>query len=327
MRDTILVLTNSEDGDHTDSVIAGILKRGKKVFRFDSDKFSTGETKVIVRAENEISFALASPEGSIESKDIGCVWYRRPNHFIFDIQDQVQKRYAEAETKAFLEGLWRLTDAFWVNHPAALESARDKVLQFRLALGLGLKVPKTIITNDPTIAREFVGSRLNNSVFKAIRNEFLDYGDRGFNIPTTLLGEAHLAKMELVKKLPSLFQECVERQYEVRVTMVGGDIFPVRIKPKKDAPWNVDWRHPNLAGKVDYDVYDLPPTLVSACKEIKRRLDLRFCVLDFARDLKGDYIFFEVNPNGQWYWLEKETGLPISDAISNLLVSGIASSQ
>lgn len=325
MRGIILVLTNSEDGDHTNTVVDGILENGYKVFRFDSDKFSTGEVSVTLKAKDELSFAITSLNDSVSSEEISGAWYRRPNHFTFKIKDDVQRRYAEAEAKFFLEGLWRTLRAFWVNDPLSLERARNKIFQLSLAKELGLQIPETIITNNPAIARKFVEKRLGKTIFKAIHNELLDYGDGGLNVPTTLLGEEHLDKLELIRNLPAVFQECVEKQYEVRVTLVGEEVFAVKIKPSKDASFNVDWRHPHLMGKVEYSVYDLPPFLVSLCKEMKRRLSLEFCIFDFARDFEGNYIFFEINPNGQWYWLEKETGLPISRNISKLLVSGISS--
>lgn len=328
MRDTILILSNSEDGAHTDSVISELERWGGKYFRFDSDLFSTGDVDIVFKGGREIGFTISSPRGSIKSENIGCVWYRRPNHLTLRISDPVQKHYAEHEFKSLMEGLWRFLgeDVFWVNNPTSLEDARHKILHFRLAKEFGLPMPQTIITNNPQQASDFVSKNLGNSVFKAISHELLDYEGAGRNIPTTLMREEHLSKLGLVRNLPALFQEVVRRQYEVRATFVGDEVFAAKIVPK-DPSCNIDWRHPHLHGNVDYSAYRLPDNLLLKCRGIMSALDLRYCVFDFARDAEGEYIFFEINANGQWYWLEKEAGLPISRSIAQLLISGLKKVQ
>lgn len=39
------------------------------------------------------------------------------------------------------------------------------------------------------------------------------------------------------------------------------------------------------------------------------------------------YVFIEINPNGQYLWVEQATGLPISDAICDLLINGTLINQ
>ncbi|MBI5306608.1 hypothetical protein HZB04_03430 [Candidatus Wolfebacteria bacterium] len=152
---------------------------------------------------------------TLDSRNIKNVWYRRPNHFNLQIQDPVQCRYAEAEMQNFLNGLWATIapDVFWLSNPRNLEQARKKLFQLKLARELGFLIPETIITNDPNRVREFFKIHNSKIVFKILYHEFLNYGDRAFNIQTTLIIEKHLEKFELVRKMPSLFQKLIEKEY------------------------------------------------------------------------------------------------------------------
>ncbi|MNZ28723.1 hypothetical protein D3C78_459550 [compost metagenome] len=46
-----------------------------------------------------------------------------------------------------------------------------------------------------------------------------------------------------------------------------------------------------------------------------RRLNLRYGAIDFVCDPQGNLWFLEINPNGQWAWIENLTGYPIAEAI------------
>jgi hypothetical protein len=51
-------------------------------------------------------------------------------------------------------------------------------------------------------------------------------------------------------------------------------------------------------------------------------LELTFGALDFAVDAAGSWWFYEINPNGQWLWIERQTGLPIAASLAELLEGG-----
>jgi len=46
VRDTILILTNTEDDLHVKPVIEKLLSAGQKVFRFDVDLMTAGKTHI-----------------------------------------------------------------------------------------------------------------------------------------------------------------------------------------------------------------------------------------------------------------------------------------
>jgi len=104
------------------------------------------------------------------------------------------------------------------------------------------------------------------------------------------------------------FQDYIEKDYDLRITFVGEQMFPVRI----DSQDKVDWRRPE--NTVSYGLVDVPSDVVSKCKSMMSFFDLRFGCFDFVvKD--NEHIFLEVNANGQWAWLENELAINISGAI------------
>lgn len=322
MNDAILVLTNSKDGQHTDVVISKLQRRSQRVFRFDADIFANGELQLNFCSDRDrFGFKIIGADDTLSSKEIKSVWYRRPNSLHLKIKDPVQSRYAEEEIVNLLEGLWvSMPDVFWLNNPVYLTRARKKIYQLFLAKEAGFITPKTIITNDPEKVRRFYRECGGKVVFKAIQGELLDYGEKSFSIPTTLITDKHLKGIDLVKHTPALFQEFIEKAYELRITVVGDKIFPVKIEPLTDISHAVDWRYPELMDKLSYSRTVLPENISTFCFLLLQQLRLSFGAFDFAVGKNGEVYFLEINPNGQWYWLEDRTGLLISDAIADMLV-------
>jgi glutathione synthase/RimK-type ligase-like ATP-grasp enzyme len=326
MRDAILVLTNSEDGEHSQSVISKLLENGERVFRFDSDRFSAGETTIAFSPDSDESLTIDDGRRSLQRRDVKSIWYRRPNRFNLSIHDSVQREYAEKELRFFLDGAWSLFErdehVYFLSKPSSIEKARRKLLQLELAKHYGVRIPRTVITNNPQEVLAFNDSCPSGIVFKAINHECLDYGETSYNIPTTLMTAEHLKRIDLIKKAPGIFQELIPKECELRVTVVGKRIFPVKIDSQKNPLTIVDWRNPLCIDKLSYTMTTLDRKTETFCHEMLLMLDLQFGAFDFIVDTKGDIYFLEVNPNGQWYWLENMAGALISDAIVDILTNG-----
>ena len=63
----------------------------------------------------------------------------------------------------------------------------------------------------------------------------------------------------------------------------------------------------------------LPPEIETALKTMLTQYGLRFGAFDMIVTPDGEYVFLELNPNGQWLWIETITGAPMSRAIADLL--------
>ena len=119
---------------------------------------------------------------------------------------------------------------------------------------------------------------------------------------------------------PVTFQEKVEKVSDIRVTVVGDDVFAAEILSQGRESSKVDWRatdDPNL----EHRVHELPSALVSRCRRLVSHLGLNFGALDLALKPDGTYVFFEINPNGEWLWLEDQLGFPLSERIATWLTA------
>jgi hypothetical protein len=101
--------------------------------------------------------------------------------------------------------------------------------------------------------------------------------------------------------------------------VIGDECFPVAIEPASPEA-AVDFRRAQVFD-LRHRAVQLPASLRDACVDLVRHLGLRFGAIDLVETYSGDYVFLEVNPNGQWLWLEWMTGLPLTAAIADLLGS------
>lgn len=85
-----------------------------------------------------------------------------------------------------------------------------------------------------------------------------------------------------------------------------------------DCDNKIDWRKDYSSHR--YTVIDCPLTIKNLCYKMLEDLELKFGAFDFIVDEEDNWVFLEVNPNGQWQWLEEKLNLNISEKIVEYLV-------
>lgn len=258
--------------------------------------------------------SLCLPEREVNFADIGCAYYRRPT--VFDLpagmSEQV-RRWAAGEARMGLGGVLSALPR-WLNHPAAIAAAEYKPVQLAHAAACGLVVPDTIVTNDPAQAAKFI-AHVGRAVYKPLTPAGITEADRQRVVFTTPVAAGDVD--ESVRLTANLFQEWINKRYEVRLTVVDDTFLAARIDTGSEAA-AVDWR-------ADYDTLtytplpDVPAAVRAGVSALMRRLRLRFGAFDFIVTPDDRWIFLEINPNGQWAWIEDATGLPIAASIADAL--------
>jgi hypothetical protein len=142
-------------------------------------------------------------------------------------------------------------------------------------------------------------------------------GDERRFVYTTVVGAADLDD-DAIRTTAHQFQEWVDKAYEVRLTVVDDRLFAARLTGRS-ADALVDWRSDYDA--VEYAVVEVPEPVRRGVAALLAGLDLRFAAMDFAVRPDGRWVFLDLNPNGQWGWIEHETGLPICAALADALSS------
>ena len=124
-----------------------------------------------------------------------------------------------------------------------------------------------------------------------------------------------------LRRGPVIFQAYVPKRLELRVTVVGSAVFAAEIHSQHTRRTRHDWRR--------YDHYQtplgrhaLPDDVAGRCRRLVAELGLCYGAIDLILTPDGRYVFLEINPNGQYLWIEEATGLPISDALCDLLMAG-----
>ncbi|WP_282687051.1 MULTISPECIES: ATP-grasp ribosomal peptide maturase [unclassified Streptomyces] len=318
MTDKRPVLVATEADDLTaDMVISELNRRNVPVARFNPADI--GEALTISARFGScpapVTGRLRTPSRNVKLAEVRSVYWRRPVWPAFDHLEPDDARFAAAQTRYGLGGtLYALDGPLWVNHPLRNAAADYKPAQLAIAQRLGLTVPSTLVTNDPEEARSFVDDH-EQVIFKTLR--WTPYRRDG--VPVTGWADPVAASEidERVAVTPHLFQAVVNKVADLRVLVVGREVFAVRIESGM-----LDWRKDYSA--LSYRVVNLPARVEDALLAYLDHFGLASGSFDFAVDETGDLWWLELNPNGQWGWLEESTGLAMSAAFAELLTQGVA---
>ncbi len=111
------------------------------------------------------------------------------------------------------------------------------------------------------------------------------------------------------------FQEWIDKAYEVRLTVVGDELFAAEIHAGSEAS-RVDFR--TDYDSLTYRVCDVPEGVTDGVRSLMAVFGLRYAALDFLVDNDGVWFFVDLNPNGQFGFVP-DLRDPIATALANLL--------
>lgn len=315
----ILIITNQQDIT-SDMVILRLQERGDSYLRINTEDFPTRLGLSWSLAGDRWQAEFSSRQRLVDLHTISAVWYRRPlkSKPTNSIESSAARMFAQQESDALLQNIWLTLDCLWVSSPMAIRKAEHKLYQLRLASSMGFEVPRSLVTTDPIRAREFC-RQVQDVIAKPIDRGYVDdpSGDDVL-IYTNRLRSDDLVRLNAVRFSPTFFQACIPRRCDLRVTVVGRRVFATEIHLPKDATDEVDWRRQEI-DRLQHVAHSLPPLLEHRILSFVRQLGLQFAALDFIVTPDDRYVFLEINPNGQWAWIEQLIGTPISSAIVDLL--------
>lgn len=284
--------------------------------RFDVADFPR---RVTINAElkDEIGWRgwVETEDGRISLDQVKSIYYRRPTSFIFP--DDVlgsDLAFAAAEARRGFGGLLFSLPTRWVNHPASVADAEFKPAQLYAAASCGLTTPRTLLTSDPDQARIFCQTVEQGIVYKPLSAANIVTDDEVHQVFTSRISAADFDDVDLSLTM-NLFQEWIPKRYDARVTVIGQRFFGVAIHAASSDAY-IDWR-------TDYDSLsdepiDLPMRVCNGIAAYMKHFELLYGAFDFAVT-DAHWYFLECNANGQFGWLEAETGLSITAAMADLL--------
>jgi hypothetical protein len=268
---------------------------------------------------------LIADDRTIDLDEVTSVWVWRPTRTprVPAHDDATRlKDYAVRESATVLGGLWQSMAARWTPAtPAMIARAEDRLLQLTVARRAGFAVPESLVTSSiddairflETIGRPVVTKAPTDAIARHFTTELLAF--------TTPLKACDLASIDTVRHAPVLLQERIDKRAELRVTVVGDRILAAAIDSQVTHHTKDDWRRYELA-HTPHRPCDLPPQVADRCLRVARELGLRYGAIDLILTPGGEYVFLEINPNGQFGWIEDRTGLPIAAALCDELERG-----
>jgi ATP-grasp ribosomal peptide maturase len=308
---SVLVATEANDVT-ADMVIAHLNQRGVPVARFNPADFGTDLTVSARFGVGSLPVAgqIRTASRIVGLERVGAVYWRRPVWPAFEHLQGADARFAAAQVRYGLGGtLYGLQGCLWLNHPLRNAAADYKPAQLALAHRMGLTVPPTLVTNNLDEARRFIREH-RQVIHKTLR--WTPYERDGVGLTSWAESVRADELDDTVHITPHLFQARVDKIADVRVLIVGRRTFAVRI--------DSDWRRDYTA--LTYSVVDLPNRLERSLLAYLDHFGLASGSFDLAVDRDGEFHWLELNPNGQWGWLEEKTGLEMAAAFADLLVQG-----
>jgi glutathione synthase/RimK-type ligase-like ATP-grasp enzyme len=306
----ILVISHHRD-EHAQAVMVELSRHGAATQMLDLARFPL-QLGLAMRYDGAggTRFMFGCDQTGLDLDDCGVIWWRRPQSPSVEgaVGRQAYQHFALSESHEALHGLWQASDAFWINEPARDAVANRKAYQLKLAGALGLEVPRTLISNCPQAVREFVHELgVGRVIYKAFSATEQDWRE------TRLLREEELDKLENVRYAPVIFQSYIEADVDLRITVVGDEVFPAAIH-SQDTSYKVDFRMDIGAARIEPAV--LPAEVKAKLLQLMRQLGLVYGAIDMRRRPDGSHVFLEVNPAGQWLFIERATGQRITQALA-----------
>jgi hypothetical protein len=317
MPSTVLVITNDHDS-HANAVIAELQKRRVPVFRFQPEDFPHACSISIAIRDGRIEGEIQTAYHRVAFDEICAAWFRRSRNEFAEPPNLTSERldnYIKAQSTATVIALCESLRTMWVGDPKRLRRAEIKALQLAEAAKAGLTTPHTLISNDPTRAAAFVdglGDTTECAIKPLIAVGVTD--EHGYRLPfTTTLPVGH--PLDSVALAPNMFQPYIEKAFELRCVVIGDRLFCASINSQADDITRKDWR----AGQREHAIFALPEHVAAAIRRLMASFGLNFASIDMIVTPEGEFVFLELNPNGQWLWLENELGLPLVATMADLL--------
>jgi len=324
----ILLIAGLSERYYYDSLLAPCVEAGLSIYVFDPSMVpnqatiqvildATGAARGFIDVFKYVGQELVAT--SLQIHEIEVAWYLRENSDDTDeVDTSLHVRFAKNEARRAFLSLLSVLNCKWVNRKETIvRVSSNKLYQQQIAQQCGLTTPETLVSNDPesvvTFAKEKNGLLLKTLGYiklDALGNDFL-YSER-FTL------EELSSSRTAIQACPVFAQQYVEKRYEYRVMVIGNQVLACRIDSQASPMTKTDWRHYDF-DNVEHLRAELPIGVQERLVRFMQAIGLNYGAIDLIETPEGDYVFLEVNPCGQWGWIEHYASLQIPQAVANML--------
>jgi glutathione synthase/RimK-type ligase-like ATP-grasp enzyme len=322
----VLILTHDYDPEVT-FVTIKLRSRGIGCVRLNTNDIANEQLRVRYRftpesAKADIEFTIGQQE--LDPSRISAVLLRQ-----FDLKEvnfwgnELVRAFSYQQWAYAFQTLQSNLACEWISNPDATIQSSDRIRQLSSAEKIGFDVPPTLITNDSATAKSFYRLHDGNVILKALHSHSVMVGNKLYSAYSRTINDSELAKLdEGLAGAPCILQRRLAKKSELRVTVIGEEVFAAELGSnflqEGDA---IDIHHYLDANNFPIEKVDnLPDKILDGCINLIRSLGLKYGAIDFAVDKNSNQpIFLEINPTGEWYWIESKTGQEMTKAIVDLI--------
>lgn len=308
----LLIISNKWDVS-VDFVVRECQKNNLPYIRLNSEDLVNNE--VAISTDDSIHVTLRkNGVDYILNNCVTSIWVRRPGK-VYEFMDGEKpsdaiQKFVHEQWAIWLEALEQLENVLWVNNPYTSSKMENKIVQLNIARNIGFTVPNTLITNSARKVKKHFGST-TAIITKALYSPLLQEPEQDYFIFTNTIKVDQLVESE-VSICPSIYQECLWPKKDYRVTVVENKVLTAEIIIESDQQSDIDWR--KLESQAVYRRVKLPPEIQKMCIDFVKKCGLIFGAIDLVEH-DGTYYFIEINPSGEWGWLQKQLKLPVAEAL------------
>ncbi|WP_160136344.1 grasp-with-spasm system ATP-grasp peptide maturase [Chryseobacterium sp. c4a] len=290
----ILILSTTHDDD-TNVVMEHLANMGEICIRINDIDIFNGTTRIYYKISSPTSLTVENELiGSVDLSQVKVVWYRKWGNFnkykdlLNENISNEMFQYLHSEYSGILKTiLYFLNDKKWINHHSNI-SRLNKIEMLTIASNIGLKIPSTVIANNfYTGEKDWITKSINEGTV-------ISHNQKNFPLMTVEYNNS------IIFFFPSLFQQHIYKEYELRVFHLNGKNYPMAVFSQNDKQTSVDFRNYNQNKPNRFIPYQLPEDLNNKICQLMKTCHIDTGSIDIIKGIDGEYYFLEINPSGQF---------------------------
>ena len=310
----IMILIFSEQRDYsTTKVMEYLLLWGKPVTRINYEDFNRLQLDIQMNADGQVTFNIDFGGNLIRLESLQSVWFRRgeiPIRFVKTSDFKGQSAAVTRQVNSYLLEEQKTINSFFydcliganvrvLGNPGIYNAKKLSTL-FK-ASKLGLRIPESYISNNASLIKERVlYSEDSTYITKGIQDNIsVSTNTHLFHTRTILLNKSNMTQAPDQVEL-SLVQRKLEKEYEIRSFYLDGRFFSVAIFSQQNEKTKIDFRNYDFDNPNRKIPVKLPNTIENKLKKLLKEMGLNTASIDLVFTTKGEYVFLEVNPVGQF---------------------------
>jgi ATP-GRASP peptide maturase of grasp-with-spasm system len=312
----ILILSQCTLESSSEEVIDWISHLGGNYRRINGNDLKESDYYFLIN-NNDSKFSIANNLLNIDN--VNVIWYRRWNDDVDRLLPTKKNLSLINTINTHRKGEHRHLSTFffsilknkkWINTPDDERITKNEMLL--KAKLVGLEIPNTILTTSKKDAMSFK-NKFNKIIIKSISNTTLYMVQKKFfGNYTCLVSDDDVVNFPS-NFYPTLFQEYLEKEYELRIFYCFGKLYSMAIFSQNDKQTEIDFRQYNYDKPNRNVPYKLPKLISQKIVKLMNYFGCKTGSIDMVKTKDGRYVFLEINPVGQFgmtskpchYYIEK----------------------